>query len=307
MNITETMYKNVPAIRLENDRYSLTVLPGEGAKIVSFQTKNGQEFLWQNPNPTYGHIGLSDSYVDGECSSFDDMFPTIDPITLSVGSRANVEYPDHGEVCRLAFSYEIMQNSVCMETHSERLQYTYRKTISENENGDLSVHYEIENHAPDAFRALWAGHCMIQVCDGGEILVPFADDATVEMMFDEAKAFGCRGEIRQLTSEMLRSSMSPEKRNSFKYYFQAPTSVGEIGYRYADGTIFWMRYDAAALPYVGMWVNNGFFHNSHCVGLEPCNLGYDTVENAAERGQHFSIAPHQNWAFDLTFSVEETK
>ncbi|MBR5767729.1 MAG: hypothetical protein IKX86_03525 [Clostridia bacterium] len=61
MKATPVLYKNLPAVELKNGRYAVTVLPGEGAKIVSFRTlPDGREYLWQNPSPVYSHTGLFD-------------------------------------------------------------------------------------------------------------------------------------------------------------------------------------------------------------------------------------------------------
>ena len=106
MIITKSNYKNVFALKLETEYYTALVLPNEGGKIASFFDKRkGKEYLLQNPSKRYLHVGLTDEFEKGECSGFDDMFPTIDPVT--VGGK---EYPDHGEVCRVPFSYEIVES-----------------------------------------------------------------------------------------------------------------------------------------------------------------------------------------------------
>lgn len=306
MTVTPTIYKNVPAVTLENARYRLTLLPGEGAKLVSFQTvADGREFLWQNPAPQYGHIGLTDSYVDGECSSFDDMFPTIDPIVMDKGERTGVTYPDHGEACRLPFSCTILPKGIRLVAESSALQYRYEKTVTEAEDGSIVIDYAIHNLTADPFPSLWAGHCMVQVSDGGQVVTAHPTGSSIDLMFDNREEFGVSGDRLTVTPAMLTSRLSPATTNSYKYYFSAPTPKGFLGYRHADGVTFMMRFDPDALPYIGVWMNDGYFKDCYCVGLEPCNLGYDTVYNAEAKGQTFAIPPKGCLRFALTLSVDE--
>lgn len=45
-------------------------------------------------------------------SGCDDMFPTIDPMTFDEGERKGIEYPCHGEVCRVAHKVEMFDGMV---------------------------------------------------------------------------------------------------------------------------------------------------------------------------------------------------
>ena len=122
MRIVESKYKNVFALQVETDSYTALVLPSEGGKLASFiDKKTGKEYLLQNPSKEYLHIGKSDNFEQGECSGFDDMFPTIDPVCVN-----GKEYPDHGEVCRVSFSYSIEGEKLVLRYELKRTaQYYY--------------------------------------------------------------------------------------------------------------------------------------------------------------------------------------
>ena len=170
MKILLTNYKDVFAAELRADKFTALVLPTEGGKIVSYKDCEGEEFLIQNPSPFYNHIGLFDSYVEGECSGFDEMFPTIDELEF-ISSEKKILYPDHGEVCRVPFNYEIINDALVM-TFVSVMGYTYTKTLTEV-SGKLFVTCEIKNFTNKDLDALWAGHCLIKAEIGGEILLPF--------------------------------------------------------------------------------------------------------------------------------------
>ncbi|MBP5255765.1 MAG: hypothetical protein J6Z80_01795 [Clostridia bacterium] len=306
MKISPVFYKNVPAVELSTGKYSVTVLPGEGGKITSFRTlSDGREYLWQNPSPVYSHIGLSDSFVDGECSAFDDMFPTIDPIICDGGVRAGKLYPDHGEICRVPFSCEAGENGVTLTAESASLDYEYVKTLGATSGGDLKIGYRIKNRSDGDFDALWAGHCMLRAENGGRVIAPFPGGSPVDIMFDNTGEIGKAGERTAVRPEMLESRTKTPSPDSYKYYFAEKAQRGYLGYRYPDGRIFSFRYDPEKIPYVGVWMNDGFFHGHSCVGLEPCNPGYDTVINAREKGQKNIIPAGGIMEFEITISVEE--
>ena len=111
------------------------------------------------------------------------MFPTIDPVTVKDGSRKGSFYNDHGEVCRLSFDYEIKDNALFLTTTSKNLNYTFEKVITESD-GDLIINYTIKNLSSDSFRCLWAGHCLVDISGGGEILTPFTNGDEYDLVYD---------------------------------------------------------------------------------------------------------------------------
>ncbi len=304
MKFSAVFYKNVPAVAIETEKYAVTVLPGEGGKIASFRTvSDGWEYLWQAPGERYLHVGRYDSYVDGECSAADDMFPTIDPTIADSGSRAGLEYPDHGEVCRMAFSCSVQDGTLKLEAVSPSLGYRYVKVFSESDDGKINILYKIENLSDDPFSALWALHCMVRTGAGGRVITPFEDRSPAVIMFDGASEFGTEEDVVAVSREMLTSREGNDGANSFKFYYKSESPEGFLGYEYPDGRRFLMNYKPGEIPYTGIWMNNGGFKNSYCVGLEPCIIAYDTVYNAADRGQSFIISGHSSVSFGITMSA----
>lgn len=305
MIVKESRYKDISAVEIETKEYTVTVLPSEGGKIASFKTKSdGKEYFLQNPAPKYGHVGLKDSYVDGECSGFDDMFPTIDPVVVKNGSRQGLEYPDHGEVCRLPFSYTVTERGLEMRVRSETLRYEYKKTITEDAYGKLCIVYEIENLSDDEFHVLWAGHCLIKAEQGGRVLLPYAEGAQTDIMFDTVGRFGKAGDRIPLQKQHLLSVWQDGVKECRKYYFPEGCKEGYVAYRYPNGKTFVIEFDKETLPYIGVWLNFGYVKDYYCIGLEPCCVGYDTVENAKKYGQKKMIPVKGKMMFTLTLSVK---
>ena len=298
MKITQSKYKNVFAIRLETAKYIALVLPSEGGKIASFQDKiTGKEYLLQNPSATYLHIGLTDDFEKGECSGFDDMFPTIDPVCVE-----GKEYPDHGEVCRVPFSYTPAEDKLVLEYASVSLGYTYKKSFTGEKNGALRIAYEITNQSETPLRALWAGHCLLNAEQGGKIIVPFQERSPMDCVYDSNQ--NIQAPVRLPYQEQQLLTTWSETRAAQKWYFFEKCQQGMVGYQYPQGDTFVMEFDKNNLPYLGLWLDYGLVNGSYCVGLEPCSLGYDTVLNAEKYGQKRLIKTGETMRFEILLYVK---
>lgn len=299
MKITQSKYKNVFALRLETEKYVALVLPSEGGKIASFQDKaNGKEYLLQNTSPTYLHIGMTDDFEKGECSGFDDMFPTIDAVTVDGN-----DYPDHGEVCRVPFSYQIHGETLLLYYRSQTLGYDYKKRFAEDENGKLRVFYEIENLTEHDLDVLWAGHCLVPIEKGGCVLVPFEEGIPVDIVYDS------RNQIQKdkrvaYQSEYLRTDWADGTLKAQKLYFFQKCAKGYVGYQYPQGDTFVLEFDEKQLPYLGIWLDYGTVNGNFCVGLEPCTVGYDTVVNAEKYGQKRIIRASEVIKLHIALSIK---
>lgn len=301
MKISQSQYKNIFAIRLETEKYVALVLPSEGGKIVSFQDKKrGKEYLLQNSSTEYLHVGLTDDFEKGECSGFDDMFPTIDPVQID-----GKYYPDHGEVCRVPFSYEIKDDKLILSYKSLAIGYLYQKVLEEGEHGELCIAYQITNVSDFPLSSLWAGHCLIQIEQGGNIVVPFNEGDIIDCVYDSQRRLDT-WERLQLKKEYI-TTLWTEKKRAIKWYFPEKCQYGFMGYQYPQGDVFMMEFDKNKLPYIGIWIDYGMVNGNVCVGLEPCTLGYDTVINAAQHHQTDVIEPKGIKTFKIKLYVRSEK
>ena len=301
MKISLTKFKDVLALELKSQAFTAIVLPSEGGKIASFKDGEGEEFLVQNLSDKYGHVGLGDSYVDGECSGFDDMFPTIDEVEIIGADGERLLYPDHGEVCRMPFEYQISGDTLVMN-YASSMGYSYKKTLAEKD-GKLSITCEIANFSGKDLDALWAAHCLIRAEDGGEVLLPFLLGEAVDVQFDTSNRYAA-GERLSLSREMLVSNFALAPCCN-KLYFPNKTPKGYIGYRYPSGKVFNMEFDENTLPSIGVWQNYGVVKGYYCVGLEPCTVGYDTVVNAKKYGQSSPVRSGEKLSVCLKLGVGE--
>ena len=300
MSITHDAYKGRPALRMTTATLSALFLPEDGGKLVSVTANaDGFEFLCQNPAPEYARLAYDGSYVDSECASWDDMFPTIDPYTPAEGDYAGITYPDHGEICRLPMTATVERDTLTLAYTSRLFPVAYEKRITPESDGALAMTYTIENHGREDFPYIWAAHCMMKGADDLVILTPYPTDAPVAYMFGP--------EGRETFPRDRLMGHSPGKGAAYKYYFTEPTDGGFVGVHYTrSGHRFEMDYraNADAIPYVGIWINNGEFKNYYNIALECATAPYDAPDKAMERGYCSVLKAGKPLQFTIRVRVE---
>lgn len=288
--ICKTLYKDRPAYQVTAQRLTALFLPEDGGKMASLRWKDC-ELLAQAEGEQYLCLLPDGDFVSGECSGFDDMFPTIDPYVPKQGDLAGITYPDHGEVCRYPHRVSEHQEGVLFSFHSQRFPVSFLKRISVNRNGALMLEYTLQNHGTEPFPYIWAAHCMIRAEAGAEIVCPYDASSPVRSMFGKlisrsaAEAFSSEGE-------------------SYKFYYQEPIPEGWCGYRYATGKTLMLRYPADVVKFLGVWINNGSFKGMHNIALEPCTAPYDRPDQAEAAGCGSVLQPGETVRFQLIIDME---
>ena len=302
MKILESNYKGVPSVVIETENFIATYLPTEGGKLASL-ISNGKEYLVQGPSEKFLHLSYDGEFTEGECAGFDDMFPTVDLVTVKEGTRAGEYYNDHGEVVRLSFSHEISNSSLKMNTESKRLNYAYEKTVTVDDEGKLKIDYLITNLSNDDFNALWAGHLLVAMPEGGKIITPFARGEEVDLVSDIKGKFGVCGDRLKLDSKKMLEFEKEPANQCYKLYFPQKLDGSFVGFEFSDGKTLMMEF-SKELPYLGLWINDGSFFTRRSVGLEPCTAGYDTVYKAEPYGQKSVIPAKGQLKFTVKLSIK---
>lgn len=301
MELCNVRYKNKQGIRLRTARLECIVLPDEGGKMVSLRERlSGEELLAQAEGGVYKELTFNGSYIDSECSAFDDLFPTVDP--WYNGER---EYADHGEVCRLPNAY-IIRNDGMASLHLSVLSpfgdYVFRKSYKELEDG-LEIAYEAENIGGKPLKAIWASHLMLKAREGEAVTLSGDDAYEAEFMFCEDASVAQAGTETKLRNgcALLRSAPWSRDGNAYKFYIKKPYTGS---FKYGNLTVRTENAD-----YLGIWINNGRFKGMYNVAAEFCTGAYDTPGKAEERGADVTIPKGgtRKWKLFLTASHEKDR
>lgn len=306
MKISKTTYKSIEAIECETQTIKAVFLPKNGCRLQSVVDKqSGKEFMALDSDPIFKPQFLGGNYVEGDVSGCDDMFPTIDPMSFDFGERKGKEYPCHGEVCRVCHDLTLSENGLSTFYHSDQLDYDYKKTVTEGEDGGIKISYEITNTGSDDFRCMWAAHFMAAAEEGGYAVTPYKDGDMAEIMFDEDGQFGNRGDVFPVPKTALVSAKYGKDANAYKFFYLDKLSDGKVGYFIPSaGKAVTIKFDKDKLPYIGVWVNNGRFKEMYNIAMEIATSPFDKPQTAIERGIDFKISPSETFKFDITVNVE---
>ena len=295
--IFSTTYKDRPAIGVKAGRLTARFLPEDGGKMASLTDEKGFEYLAQAKGETYQSLTPDGEFIHSECSSFDDMFPTIDPYTAEQGAFAGIPYPDHGEICRLPWEVQLGEREVTFLCRSRLFKTVFRKTVRE-ENGSLAVHYRIENGYDEPYPYLWAAHCMLAGEEGAVVSTAYPDDAPIRKMFGS-----------QEPEAMKRDGLvahDPVNGLAYKFYYTDPIPRGEVSYHYpSTGRTLRLDYDGDKIPWLGVWINNGSFKGMYNVALEIATAPYDSPAEAMKAKACSYLPAGGEVSFSLHFTVDE--
>lgn len=314
--IKRSEYKGRDAVTVGNGRLEACFLPADGGKMARLtDLGTGREFLVQAKNSEYLPLDFDRPYIDGECSGFDDMFPTIDEGYYELSPWKGVLLKDHGEVCRLKWDCEVEDSLVRMSVHGVGLPYRLTKTVRFEEES-LFLEYTCENSSGFDMDFLWAAHLMLTVEEGGRILVPFAEGSKAVCVFTQDSDFAGYGDrvdwpVHTTASGRgipLSETLACNPRgNNYKYYFNETVPEGICGYAYPDGTSLLVDFDRRHVPYLGIWTNEGSFKGYHNIALEPCTATFDRPDRARLRGQHSTVPAGGRFGWWMSFSVAHQK
>jgi galactose mutarotase-like enzyme len=305
-------YKDVEAILLENDALRVTLVPEHGAKTASLVYKpRHKELLWQNQGESFRRTGYGASYLDGEFSGFDEMFPTISECVYETEPWKGTVAPDHGEVWSLPWEAEVAGGELTLTVCGVRFPYRLSKTLR-LDGACLQARYRVENLAPLPLEFIWAAHPLFDAAEGMELIVPAGMDAIVNSV--PGSRLGGYGERLSFPNARLRDGSrfdldrmpARNERGYQKYFFQGRVPEGWcLLYAPDTGISVGMSFPRETVPYLGMWVNEGGFAGQYNIAPEPCTAAMDRPDLARMWGCGSALAPRERREWFLNIAVRE--
>lgn len=314
VKIYRSKYKNVSAMNMESSALLVQFLPELGGKMASMVYKNtSREFLTQAQGDRYKVLEYDGSYVDSECSGFDDMFPTIDTCYYERFPWAGTRLSDHGEVCGLSWDCQVENDTLYMKTYGVRLPYMLEKKVSFEDDSLLRIDYKATNLSGFDMDFIWAAHIMMNAEEGMKLMLPFKEGARTVCAFSSDPGLGKHGDSLiwpttegkdgrvQLLNEI--GPMNPDG-NSYKFYFDEKTPEGWFTCKYkSDGVTFTLQYPEDKIPYMGIWINEGSFKGLHNIAPEPCTGAFDRLDAARLHNKNSILRAKEQFCWFLKFKV----
>lgn len=318
MNISKSYYKGKESIVLENSLLRAEFLPEPGGKLASLVYKpNGFELLVQKEGDIYQDQSFDGNYIEGECSGYDDMFPTIDECLYMEEPWRDVKMADHGEVWSLPWQSEIFSESLRLTVSGVRFPYELQKIAYFKDENTLRLDYSLSNKSDFRFEFLWAAHIMMNVEGSVQISVPPDCREIVSVLSNSDRPFGEISTWPYLFDGGGRESrldmVSRHAAGRFeKFYF---TREFRDGFCLLDYLLAKMQvkvsFPATTVPYLGLLVNEKGWNRPEwkdlsCIFVEPCTVCYDRPDLAKKYGQISAVGPSStiSWFIDIFINTK---
>ncbi len=317
--VSTTTWHGQAALKLENDALRVVVVPEMGAKIVSlFDKRNQVEWLAGPGERPFEPASYGAVFTDQDMSGWDEMFPTINACQYpNPNSDQAIQLPDHGEVWAIPWQQRpTKEPALSFSVEGRALSYKFSRKIEFAAESALRLSYCATNTSENPISALWAAHPQFLVDSKAKIILPpeisqvcnvlpadFGWGALEEMV-DWPTSTRPDGETRHLDTVG-----SVELQQARKFYVPPEVQAAWITVlRTASQDWISLSWGAKEIPYLGVWVDEGFFSAETVVAPEPSTGYYDSLALAVEKGRHMVIDPGEcvSWSLLMRFGDRQT-
>jgi hypothetical protein len=322
IKVYESRYKDQPAITIESEKVRSQFLPGVGAKIASLVYKPAAtELLVQRPNEKYLLAPYDGDYVaQGECSGFDEMFPSIDRCFYEGYPWRGTPIPDHGEVWSIPWACTIEERhpvsgrnrvSECLHftVHGVRFPYRLEKWVSFADDETLHSDYKLTNLSPFDYDFMWAAHPMFILEQGAELQLPAGVEKVVTTL-SFTGSFGRYGDeltwpiakLADNTSLDLQRIRPKSARDAVKYFVKGRMPEGWCALTYPrSGFTLRLDFPVEQVPYFAVLPNEGGWQDLYNIFLEPATASFDRLDVARVRGECSTVraGATYEWYLDM--------
>lgn len=278
----------------------VVVLPDRGAKIVSLQHRPTRlEWLWLNPHLPWRPPHARDSFVAlHDVGGWDECFPTVAPTVVN-GRR----WADHGDLWWRRWQVEARGSALLCSVEGDG--YSFARRIESSGDG-LWFGYEVTNTGSMPLPYLWCAHPLFKATPPIEIEL----EGRPEVRFGSHSPFGERGDCFHWPSSESRTFSQVGKPSQQAVKLFAAVESGRVTLQHPDGPQLTLRWSAAKLPILGIWVNEGGWSGAGTppytnVGIEPGNGAPDDLAVAMTEWECYrQLEPNERHTWSLTLNMQ---
>ena len=282
---------DIQGLKIETDRFSLTVAPQLGGKITSLTNKKTKREFLSRTNVAYKLRGYGDAFENYERDGADECFPTVESCPYPQFPWEGAQVPDHGEVWTLPWEHEIKHNRLRMWVRGVRFPYVFERqisfeTLARGESPFIRLSYSVRNESPYDMPFIYAFHPLFKAEARTKILIPQGTDMVTYLSTDDRLGPPMTPhtwpEVTDVTLDksynrsMVRSSRNKEAEK----LFSTRLDQGRCALLYPNGEFVGFLFPAKRFPFLGLWVNEGGWYNLHHVALEPTTSQGDRLDVA---------------------------
>lgn len=303
--ITEIQWKNLRAVRLENNILSVVILPSLGGKIASVYRKDiGFEFAAQNEEKVYRMPEFGSDFSEYDASGLDEAFPNIVAADMLLDGRRYC-FPDHGEIWSCSFETHLDENGVKLHYDSAAFGYQYEKKVVLSDEM-IILEFDIRNREEKPLPCIWTFHGLMHYEEDMELL--YGEDVRMFRNVLKSRELGEIDQIYRRKGDGYDFERVPAAgcKTMVKYYAEGRRNAGFCGYRYPSKRAECRyHYNPEKIPYLGVWVTAGGFRGDYNCAFEPANGYYDDIRIAEKNGSLYYLKKDQPLQFTLSLQVSK--
>lgn len=275
--------------RLENHEISVEVIPALGGKIAQItDRRSGREWLWQ-PEPVNLRTNEpGDDFASSTLVGCDECLPTVAACRL--GER---QLPDHGELWAVPWMLDeaaAVRGALALTARAPRSPFEITREIR-LDGPSITLDYRLTNAGGRREPYLWALHPLFAIRTGDRIVLP-PEIATLRIEsvlgateLEERSQLPWPQPTAAMRLDWLELGAGAA---AVKLFATMPRGEARI---VNDRTGEWlaMRFDAADLPYLGVWISRGGWKGHHHFALEPTTSCCDALDQALLEDLGFGV------------------
>lgn len=301
------------AVRLQNEKLHVDVLPRNGGRIASIRCRRTQtEFLLSGSNYGVTAAFSKDApFEDSDCAGWDECLPTI---SRSYSNAGGFNAPDHGDLWRRPWTtLKQTENHITLSTECFSRPLTFARSLR-LESTRLRMDYRIVNRGEQAEPFLYACHPLFAVDDGDLVLLP-SDVDSVRLHFSRGDRVGHPGEqlpwpLLLRGEKTILNRVSDVSNGNAEMFYVTSLQRGVCAlYRSQRQQAVVMRFSLESLPILGVWICNGGWpekvstRKQHAVALEPTVTPFGSLAEAMASNAAAVLQPRAEFMFSIEVEI----
>jgi galactose mutarotase-like enzyme len=267
---------------------------GLGAKIISLKNlATGREWMWRPPGPfRLFRNKLGDPFERSTLVGADECLPTIAPCKWE-----GRHLPDHGEVWSIPWAVDQSawdQGRIKTTVATPVSPFVFERTVRLEEN-EVRLDYKLRNISEKPEPYLWAFHPLLEIVEGDRIALS-GDVRSVRVESVDGLQEMPRGSVRSWPEplpgvELDRIDFGPHGPACAKLFVESLSEARAAIVNSETGENLVLAFDAGQNPALGIWITRGGWHGYEHVALEPTNLAFDSLAEAAPKATSAPVLP----------------
>jgi hypothetical protein len=282
-------------VGLRTAAVELALVPALGGRIISLRSlRTGRQWCWHQDRPDWLWANRAgDDFGTSPQAGVDECVPSVAACRF-----AGRDLPDHGEVWyqpwtldEAALGRGVLAATVRLTVSPFVFQRAIRAAAAP---GSLVFDYRLQNLSGSDQPFLWSLHPLFTITPGDQLQLP-PEVTTLRLnggLGDRPIEFGDRWDYPQpFPGVRLDQLQVPGLPKGCVKGFTGPLREGWAAlFNPSTGDRLQLRWDAAQVPYCGLWLNRGHA-GFHHVALEPTSGAPDALSDAVERWQQHAVVP----------------